>query len=399
MNVEEKELIRVLAAFIHLEKITFSPEINWEKFYYLAQIHSIVPIVYYKIKESGCEFTKTELVRWSSSGKMVIMQMVQQEYEIAGVIARLNRERILHVMLKGYQLKQYYPVTEFRTRGDVDMLVRMEDRERVDKLLLEMGYEKIHGKGFVWNYQKGMTVIEVHVKLAEGDFWKKVNCEAYFEDAMSHLMDGEQPYTKYLDREYHFLFLMFHLAKHFYSRGAGLRMFLDIAVYLQTFDKEMDWKYIEQELEVLRLNEFTQNVLCACLKWFGVRSRFLKKELTPKLHDELLRYVITGGVYGHQNEDADSWWLRKEIENKRDASDLQVRIGAFLRYLFPGRKMMRSHLPAIEKHGWLLPAAWCIRWYGGIFKRMESSIKHLQSFYGGMDGVKRQVHFLEEIGL
>ena len=51
---------------------------------------------------------------------------------------------------------------------------------------------------------------------------------AFFSDAIEHTEKNAN--FIFLKREYHFCFLIYHIAKHLYSTGAGIRMFLDICL-------------------------------------------------------------------------------------------------------------------------------------------------------------------------
>ena len=42
--------------------------------------------------------------------------------------------------MKGYYLRECYPVPELRTFGDIDVLIHPEDRARTDDLMKRLGY-------------------------------------------------------------------------------------------------------------------------------------------------------------------------------------------------------------------------------------------------------------------
>ena len=46
-----------------------------------------------------------------------------------------DRAGIDHLLFKGFVLRNYYPVPELRTYGDVDFVIRREDRTRSDELM------------------------------------------------------------------------------------------------------------------------------------------------------------------------------------------------------------------------------------------------------------------------
>ena len=52
---------------------------------------------------------------------------------ISEVLDQFESFRIPYAILKGYRLKQDYPVPEFRTMGDVDFLIKEEHRMEADR--------------------------------------------------------------------------------------------------------------------------------------------------------------------------------------------------------------------------------------------------------------------------
>ena len=94
-----------------------------------------------------------------------ISHSTEQDREMLQVEERLRQNKIIHVLMKGYILKQCYPIPELRTMGDVDFLIRKEDRYRTHQELLNLGFTCTCEKGFVWCYQKGNTNLEVHSRI------------------------------------------------------------------------------------------------------------------------------------------------------------------------------------------------------------------------------------------
>lgn len=401
MTPEEKSLISCLACYIKGQRAEFPENLDWNKVLYLAQIHSLLPVVHIMTKgiDTGIQDGMRE--KLARTYKVTIMASARRSAEIEQVMHRFQEEKIYHAFFKGYQLKEYYPVPELRIMGDVDMLIHMEDRKRVDQVLVSMGYSRENTRGFVWSYRKGLVLIEVHTKLASGEYWKNVNCEKYFENAFEHVIDSDREYTKYFELNYHFIFLMFHLAKHFNGRGAGIRMFLDLAVYIYKFQEQMDWKYIERQLEILKLDVFSKNVLWICERWFGVSERWKDASMEPWVYKEVCACVMSGGVFGYVGNDGTTVRMRQGIDKKETAGEQseKIRMRAVRRHLFPNKTYMRMYLPAVEKYPVLLPAAWVMRFFQGIFLRRRSTVKHLKGFGADVEKARKQQELLDRMGL
>ena len=175
-------------------------------------------------------------------------------------------------------MRELYPVPELRTMGDVDVLVRDEDLERTAEVLCGLGYQKEEGGSAVWALKKDNFSYEVHRRLAFGSYWNDVDYEGYFATAFDRLTTGEGS-RRYFTPEDHFIFLCFHLAKHLNSTGAGIRMVMDLALFLKAYQDTLDWDYIRAQLELLRMDRFVKTVLYASGEWFGIPTVVLQEWL------------------------------------------------------------------------------------------------------------------------
>ena len=114
------------------------------------------------------------------------------------------------------------------------------------KVKLDVGtvYQKEEGGGAVWAFKKDNFTYEVHRRLAFGSYWNDVDYEGYFAAAFNRLTTGEGS-RRYFTPEDHFIFLCFHLAKHLNSTGAGIRMVMDLALFLKAYQDTLDRDLLE----------------------------------------------------------------------------------------------------------------------------------------------------------
>lgn len=404
MTLEEKSLLEILSAFLHRRKAVIPKEVKWGDLYNLAKSHAVTPILYRVIKDDlkRYEIEPQLLAKLRKSYDAGLFLAVRQEYEMDFVLKKLNQRKIPHVLMKGYHLRQYYPVREMRTMADIDILVPEDQREAAGQALERIGFVNTNKVGSTWNYQKNVLQLEVHWKLAEDMYWNSVNAEAYFEQAFAHTIDGVFPYTKYLTLEYHFIYLIFHLAKHFTLAGAGIRMFFDIAVYLERFRGTLDWKYILKEMDKLNLRAFLKKTLVLCSVWFRVPLEPIAIEamdMPPETIEGITQYVLEGGVFGHEKRDLGTITLRRGIKRGQKNGAFWIRIKAFVKYVFPDRMYMRRYVRYVEKSHWLLPLAWMIRWGEGLTKRRNSTAIHMGQFMRNTDDAVEQDQILEYMGL
>lgn len=66
------------------------------------------------------------------------------------LIHQLDAHQIDHLLFKGFIVRDYYtPCPELRTFGDIDFVIRKEDRQKCDELMKELGYEPQDNCGVV----------------------------------------------------------------------------------------------------------------------------------------------------------------------------------------------------------------------------------------------------------
>lgn len=63
--------------------------------------------------------------------------------------------------------------------------------------------------------------------------------------------------------------MMVHAFKHYNAGGTGIRSLVDVYVYLSKKAEQMDWDYIEGELEKLDIDAFEKRFRVLAKKVFG----------------------------------------------------------------------------------------------------------------------------------
>lgn len=191
----------------------------------------------------------------------------------------------------------------------------------------------------------------------------------------------------------------YHIAKHLYSTGAGIRMFLDIAVFLQHYGNEFDWKQAADLLQKTRLSRTAGAVFQLCGRWFGTEISWREK-VSEEVLDQLEEYITGGGTFGFETHDVGDMYLRRGYEKGEKEGKHRLRFRLLWHYLFPSADNMLQIMPAVEKWKWLLPAAWVKRWWLGAFRRRSHSLHTVQSMLKDDGGRSRREHrMLKELGL
>lgn len=356
MNREYRYLLHLLKSFIH-EKAPRKPkDINWERLEELAEIHSVGGILGYMVKQYQlCELPATVArMRARCMGSIVLFS--RRASQMQHLVEKMQQEKMDHILLKGYVVKDYYPIPELRSYGDIDFVIHPKDREKSDRLMMEQGYQRKTDWEPVFSYYKDTEYYEIHTDIMEVDISNKADYRGYFRHMWEHVVQVDA-YTWQLTPEFHFLYLLTHIAKHIYGSGAGVRMYMDIAVFIRHFGNKIDWKFVRRELLTLKLYDFCSVVLTAIKDWFNVDSPFEIKEVSRETMDEFTVYTMEAGVYGYVNRETGVNALKKNKQGKKQVS----RFSTLALRIFPSASTIESRYTYLQNRHWLLPVAWVHR--------------------------------------
>lgn len=393
--------LRVLRNFINSEEeeIPVTEELFGD-LCYLAKIHSVFPILYYVIRSRAKELEASYpgQMEWLKKSYMLaVVQSIRQDAGKEEMREAFRRQGLPLLFFKGAQIRSFYPVPELRTMGDLDCLIASEDRMKAHALMLDLGYECQSDKGDVWVYRKGTVVVEMHDRIAANSILNEFDYASFFSDALNHGTQENQEFC--FSKEYHFCFLIYHIAKHLSSTGAGVRMFMDIVVFLRHYGDTFDKREADRLLRAASLKKTAEAVYGLCDRWFG--TKWSGEEKIPEsVLDELEAYIVAGGTFGFETHNIGHVYKRKAYVSDECGKESGYGVRLIGRYLFPPADYMRLFLPAVERHKWLLPAAWIKRWWTGVFLRRDRSLATIRSMAEN-DGERsyREYRMLKNIGL
>ncbi|MCB2300099.1 nucleotidyltransferase domain-containing protein [Clostridium tagluense] len=396
--------ISLLSAFINGREPQKKGDFSWEQVYKLARIHSVSGILYLMAKKfkEGHPPDIVLLDKMKKDFNSTLVKSVTQDDEIQLIIEKLNESKIHHAFMKGFVVKNYYPVKEMRTMGDIDFLIKPEDREKTHTLMLEMGYEVGNAdENQHWDYTKGTVHIEIHTQIMYHNITNGVDYVSYFSDAWSHVKRKSKGYTYELTEEYHFLFLLVHMAKHFDSSGCGIRMIMDVATYLIYFKNKLDWDVINEEIEELGLVLFSKNIFILCKLWFGVEFPVELPKLDESFYKDLSHYILSAGTFGFYQRNRQVSTLRKEYKNDKGELIVLALLRAYRKICFPSYENMSKikRYSFLKNRPFLLPVAWIYRAWRSISVKSKSSFGMLFDLAKSKEESKVQYEIISKLGL
>lgn len=306
------------------------------------------------LNTEGLEEKKSKVLR--AYVMQSIIKTTTQVMELKKIIQRFEEKEIVNQPMKGAKMKFIYPRPEMREMSDIDILIRQDCMEKAEDELKEMGYTLHQAIKHHDIYVKApLMVVEAH--RAMYDKTVDNNQYEYFSDFSKTVLQDGCSYTYDFNTEDFYIYMIAHMAKHFYVKGCGIRNLVDIYVYLQAKGNEMDREYIDRELKKLGLDVFTDHMESIAMDW-------LNHKPLSKFQQQVFDYMLDSGIYG---KDENGIWNKfsEEKQKKKAVSVKQLKKW----YFFPPLSYMAEYYPWLERIPVLLPVAWGIRACRGIFMK------------------------------
>ncbi len=340
-----------------------------KRLYDVSKFHSLSALVCegiesfdYKLGESD----KSIMQSFCTDRDMSVRKNLLLDFERSKLLSFFEAQGIWYMPLKGVVLKDMYPKMGLRQMADNDILFDESYRADVRAWFCEQGYKaESFGISNVDEYTKAPVYnYEMHVSLFDDDYSETKT--TYYKDVKKRLVRRSEKNCSFdfTDEDF-YIFFIAHAQKHFEKGGIGVRFLCDLYVYLKAKSADMDFSYIESELEKLELTDFECDFRELCAAVFSDVHGFCFDKLPQKLQQRLL-YLISSGTYG-------------TLEQKIKKGFAKYgKLGYLLLRIFPGTKVMKSYHPAFGKR-WLLPVGWVYRAFVILFTKSGYALRVISS--------------------
>lgn len=249
-------------------------------------------------------------------------QSVNRFYKMSYIARYLQKilmdNGIISILLKGPATAAYYPVPEYRTFGDIDLLLYdPNDYDKADKLFGEQGIRRTatQDSHHHTSYLYDNVCIELHRKVVREFAQKKVNERI---DSIFTLEERNICRKKILGCEYtvlkpelELLYMTLHMIEHLCNAGFGIKLLCDYVAALNGNSEEDTVSQYRGYIDMLGLNTFVLRMSDICVAYLGL-SEPVYKQLTGKSAntelilndhtvDELLNEIFDTGLFGSDN--------------------------------------------------------------------------------------------------
>lgn len=397
----QEEFLKILESFMH-GKTYHLPEAftQIEELYQMAGIHKMTAAVYEQIRGEALlqqpEYTNLARSFKGYTMREVMMQM-QRADGFLRIYEKMCAQGVRPLVVKGIICRNLYEKSDYRVSGDEDILIRKEDFAVCDAILVAEGFQREEPdtehlpQEIPYINPRNGVYIEMHFDLFAEESGAYGHLNKEFEDAyatcIAEDIQGRTVWT--LHPTLHLFYLICHSLKHFLHGGFGIRQVCDMVMMAEHYGEQIDWDYIYERLQALRMEVFWNGLVEIGREYLGFSC---KKAHYPaslqKIHvncDHLLLDLLDSGIYG------DSTAERKHSSNITLAaaeSGKKDTVASVKASLFPGKDYMKRGYPWLERYPWLLPVAWGMRIEGYLKNKRKNSKEEPSGVEIGMSRVE-----------
>jgi hypothetical protein len=372
MNTDYGKYLRLINCSLNQEK--FVEEITWENAKTI-RANQLVGLTYKTmetslISEEALKLLKNDYYQYVRTDEL-------QKQMIKELKSLFTKEKIDFIFLKGTFIKELYPESYMRAMGDIDVLVKDYDMERIHQVLESNGFNNWTNSTSHDCFIKDRINVEIHPMLdsdIEGEYKK------LFLDPWHYTVKiSESEYL--LAREYNFFYQLYHMIKHLYRSGVGFRTIVDLGLLLKKEGHLFEQEKFFAIYEEFPKKDFVRNIIevindsfnTEYFKDYGLIGTMTKLEL-----NEFIEFLFFSGTHGY-GEDYNIFIGDMAKKNRKRNNVLFTKIKFLLSRTFLPYKQMKGMYRYLSKCPMLLPIAWGQRLCKLLFKKSSrDKLKNLQ---------------------
>ena len=409
METYYDDLLELVRAGITGTKAKLSENPDWDKICPLLTKAKLLPVVYRTVAALGetSGLSEEVLTGWQADTFAKGMKQLQMVNELRSVLTEARNRKIRPVVFKGITLAALYPEPYTRVSGDADLLVSAKQRNDMEQMLVQMGYEKVeayskeHVPVYMIKTQNRQLKLEIHDLLWEDYEGKQAEILRNIQlDAEETLICQEvcgMPVTT-LGYDEHLIYQIFHIVKHFFFEGIPLRYFVDLVFYIDAYADKLDFVRIRKEMERLHYGQFFDSVMKICYQCLGMKTNVLRDRADKvELNERLLKEVLE---IGKLNKSVKQWESINFLSHyfMRSSKTKTTSFQQKRKQILPMPSELNDRFSYAKRCPLLLPVAWIHRVFyiiGYARHCKKNGIKTTES----LEKAQYRLDLMRELGL
>ena len=295
-------------------------EIDWNDLYQLAQEQSVQGIVLQGLEcslEKGAvskDFISQKLLlQWIGDVQMIEQQNLAMNKFIADLSKQLKIGKIEALLVKGQGVAQCYKCPQWRTAGDVDLLLDKEKYNKASDFLSTLASseddevkDRLHKA-----YRIGQWEVELHGSL-RGSILKKldkgidnIQKETFREKKYRIWENGDEAVIlPAVDED--ILYVFSHILQHFFDEGVGLRQICDWCRLLWKYKEKVDVPLLSYRLKEMGIMSEWKAFAALAIKYLGMPLEAMPlcslSNCWSRKADRIMDFVLESGNFGHNRD-------------------------------------------------------------------------------------------------
>ena len=322
--------------------------VEWEKIYQLTQEQSVQGLVLAGLEHSDIKPPKELLLQWIGEVQLIEQRNKAMNVYIAELIEEMRSEGIYTLLVKGQGLAQCYERPNWRSSGDVDLLLSKDNYEKAKAFILPKGVltepEEAGKKHLAMQVEQ--WAVELHGTLRVGlskrvdRMLDKVQYDIFYGGHVRSWMNGNtQVFLPAANEDVVYVFA--HILQHFYKGGIGLRQICDWCRLMWTYRDSLNYGLLEQRIKSAGLVSEWKAFGALAIEYLGFPKDSMplldvrcKKEdgrceidaNLRKKADKICKFILEVGNFGHNRDNSyfqkHSYFVQKCISAWRRVKDL-----------------------------------------------------------------------------
>lgn len=298
----------------------------WEKEVWLSQFQRVDFSEVYQLAAEqsvvGIVSAGLELVKDMKIPQNTVLQFVGDTLQIehrnkamneylSQLIARLRKDDVYGVLVKGQGLAQCYERPLWRASGDVDFLFTLGNYEKAKKVLIPLALsserEMTTFKHLSMMMEEGFEVElhgTLHSRLSNrvDKVIDEAQVEVFYGGHVRSWQNGKtQTFLPGIDSDVIFIFT--HILHHFYIEGIGLRQICDWCRFLWTYQEHLNLALLKQRLRRAGLMSEWQAFGAVAVEWLGMPKEampfYISSGSQSRKAKRIIVFVLETGNFGH----------------------------------------------------------------------------------------------------
>ena len=232
--------------------------LNWSELLDQADRHGIIPLLHHHLKQApALTIPETANTTLTERSRSCLAWNLRLSHELLRLLGRFNEAGIPVIPLKGLYLADLlYNDSALRPTSDLDLLVKVQDFDRSQRVLEEAGCAKLadeeQGAEYHVSYvttdgRAGQVLIELHRDLGESHV-AGLDIEAIWRAAAPITWGNRTIWAMALPDL--FLYTCLHAVQ---DGLASIRSLLDITLLLERYGRDLPWQELAQRVKQARI--------------------------------------------------------------------------------------------------------------------------------------------------